>query len=58
VQVDSATAAMAAVRIQNSPAARSLTLAAQHLEEAASIPVLVGALRDKLALCTSGLQHC
>lgn len=58
VQVDSATAAMAAVRIQKSPAARSLKLAAQHLEEAASIPVLVGALRDKLALCTSGLQHC
>jgi hypothetical protein len=45
-QAGSVTAAMAVVHIQESPAARSLKLAAQHLEEAASIPVLVGALHD------------
>lgn len=42
-QADSVTAAMATVHIQESPAARPLKLAAQHLEEAASIPVLVSA---------------
>lgn len=42
---------------QESPAAKSLKLAAQHLEEAANIPVQVGELENYPVLLTLTFQH-